>query len=314
MGMFLCKLWPYLFGGLIGWLLSGLLARRFKFQEKPTQLVVEKIVEKNVDNPVHLQRISSLEKELGEVRGAVVASDNTSLLADKDREIGDLKSRLATIEKELAKARSGAAGNVGAGLVGGAAAVAAAGVKDNKAEVEKKDQEIGDLKSRLAALEKDLAGHQGDAQKLRQEADNLKQETTKYRDEADKLKQESAKYRDEAEGLQRKLDTIQRDYIPVPQIDLAAAKAAGLEISSATDFTVIEGIGPKINELIHAEGINTFLELSRTDVAVLQNILDKAGPAYKLAVPTTWAQQAEYVVYNRWQSLKKWQDELDHGQ
>jgi len=62
---FLCKLWPYLAGGLIGWLAAGWLARRFRNSEPP----VERIVEKRIDNPEHLALISKLENENKDISG-----------------------------------------------------------------------------------------------------------------------------------------------------------------------------------------------------------------------------------------------------
>jgi len=40
-------------------------------------------------------------------------------------------------------------------------------------------------------------------------------------------------------------------------IDLAAAKAAGFKIKNADDLTVIEGIGPKINDLLSSRNCKT---------------------------------------------------------
>lgn len=95
--------------------------------------------------------------------------------------------------------------------------------------------------------------------------------------------------------------------------DLAAAKAAGFDIRKADDLTVIEGIGPKINELLINDGIKTFAQLSETQVAVIQNILDKAGPRFALAKPGTWPQQALLAAENRWAELKTLQDNLKGG-
>ena len=67
--VFLCKLWPYLAGGLIGWLLAGWFARRLKNSGPQTEKIVEKVVEKSVDNPQHLSLISKLESENKEISG-----------------------------------------------------------------------------------------------------------------------------------------------------------------------------------------------------------------------------------------------------
>lgn len=95
--------------------------------------------------------------------------------------------------------------------------------------------------------------------------------------------------------------------------DLAAAKAAGFNIRKADDLTVVEGIGPKINELLLNDGIKTFAQLAATNVSVIQAILDKAGPSFALAKPGTWPQQAALAAENRWAELKVLQDNLKGG-
>lgn len=95
--------------------------------------------------------------------------------------------------------------------------------------------------------------------------------------------------------------------------DMAAAKAAGFAIRKADDLTVVEGIGPKINELLNADGIKTFAQLAAAAVPAIQTILDKAGPRFALAKPGTWPQQAALAAENRWAELKKLQDNLKGG-
>ncbi len=96
-------------------------------------------------------------------------------------------------------------------------------------------------------------------------------------------------------------------------LDKAAAKAAGFKIKGPNDLTVIEGIGPKINQLFNNAGYHTFAEVSKMNTDTMQKILDDAGPRYRLARPDTWAKQAELAAENKWAELKAWQDELDHG-
>jgi predicted flap endonuclease-1-like 5' DNA nuclease len=96
-------------------------------------------------------------------------------------------------------------------------------------------------------------------------------------------------------------------------IDVVAARAAGLSIKGPDDLTVVEGIGPKIAELLHAGGITTFAALAGMSPAGLQAILDAAGPNFKLAVPATWPEQAALAAQNRWAELKVLQDKLNAG-
>jgi predicted flap endonuclease-1-like 5' DNA nuclease len=79
------------------------------------------------------------------------------------------------------------------------------------------------------------------------------------------------------------------------------------------DLKIVEGIGPKIEELYHAAGIKTWKELSETSAEKSQSILDAAGERYSIHNPGTWAKQALLAYEGKWQELKDWQDSLDGG-
>lgn len=95
--------------------------------------------------------------------------------------------------------------------------------------------------------------------------------------------------------------------------DAAAAKLAGFNIKKADDLTVIEGIGPKINTLFLDAGIQTFAQLAKATVPEMRTILDNAGPRYRIANPSTWAEQAALAADNKWAELKTLQDVLSAG-
>ncbi len=96
-------------------------------------------------------------------------------------------------------------------------------------------------------------------------------------------------------------------------IDLAAAKAAGFVLKNANDLTVVEGIGPKINELFNNASIKTFAQLAGASVPQMRKILDDGGPRFRIANPSTWAQQSALAAANKWTELKKMQDALSGG-
>lgn len=79
------------------------------------------------------------------------------------------------------------------------------------------------------------------------------------------------------------------------------------------DLKRIEGIGPKIAELLNEAGIYTFAQLADTDAADVEQILEKAGPRYKLADPASWAQQAKLAALADWTALEALQDTLKGG-
>lgn len=79
------------------------------------------------------------------------------------------------------------------------------------------------------------------------------------------------------------------------------------------DLKIVEGIGPKIEELLHQAGIKTWLALSETSADRLKEILHEGGPNFQIHDPSTWPQQAALAHAGQWEELKKWQDELDAG-
>lgn len=79
------------------------------------------------------------------------------------------------------------------------------------------------------------------------------------------------------------------------------------------DLKKIEGIGPKIAEILVNAGIPTFEALSNTDAAKVKEILSEAGNRYKMHDPTTWPTQAKMAAEGKWDELKVWQDEHDGG-
>ena len=79
------------------------------------------------------------------------------------------------------------------------------------------------------------------------------------------------------------------------------------------DLTKVEGIGPKIKELLNNDGIWSFNQLSLSPTSRLQRVLDNAGPAYTVHNPRTWSAQARLADEGHWEDLKIWQDHLKGG-
>jgi DNA-directed RNA polymerase subunit beta' len=96
-------------------------------------------------------------------------------------------------------------------------------------------------------------------------------------------------------------------------IDVAAAKAAGFDLKGPDDLESVEGIGPKIAQLLRQHGIATFVQLASASPAEISAILQRGGPDFRIANPGTWPEQAGYCVRNDWAGLKKLQDRLTAG-
>lgn len=92
-----------------------------------------------------------------------------------------------------------------------------------------------------------------------------------------------------------------------------AAAAKPKAATKPDDLKKIEGIGPKIAELLVNAGIPTFSDLASASTDKIREILDAAGSRYRIANPTTWPQQAQLAAEGKWDELKVLQDKLDGG-
>ena len=95
--------------------------------------------------------------------------------------------------------------------------------------------------------------------------------------------------------------------------DAQAAKTAFGKAIKEDDLKVVEGIGPKIEEMFQKDGIKKWKTLSETSVASCQDILNKGGERYKVHDPSSWPMQAKMCYEGKWKELLKWQEEHDHG-
>ena len=73
----------------------------------------------------------------------------------------------------------------------------------------------------------------------------------------------------------------------------AEEKAAETDVVEADDLKKIEGIGPKLEEVFNAAGINTYAELASSSVEKLSEILESAGSRYASKDPAPWIEQAK---------------------
>lgn len=103
--------------------------------------------------------------------------------------------------------------------------------------------------------------------------------------------------------------------------NLAAMKAnnpAGLKKKAKhptdpTNLKIVEGIGPKIEQLLKKGGINNWQDLAEATLERLQELLDAAGERYRIHDPNTWSNQATLAAAGKWKELDKYQDELKGG-
>lgn len=166
---------------------------------------------------------------------------------------------------------------------------------------------VGGLKTKIASLTTDN-------DELNAKVSGLNADLT---DQRVKLTQRDA----EIENLTAQLKKAKNDLIICEaernNLRIAAPKPATVMFAGVKvkydDLKIVEGIGPKIADLLIDAGIKTWKALAETPVAKIQEILDAAGPKYQIHDPGTWPEQSRMADDGEWDALKKYQDELKGG-
>lgn len=132
-------------------------------------------------------------------------------------------------------------------------------------------------------------------------------------------------YEDIAQWDNNKIDSVTSsiEYIPgrIQKDDwvgqaanlISSTEKASPAPSKKDDLKRIEGIGPKIADVLNAADINTWATLAATEPSKLKEILENAGDRFRMHSPYTWPLQARLAAAGRWEELDEYQEELKGG-
>lgn len=168
--------------------------------------------------------------------------------------------------------------------------------------------EIDDLKNKNNRLRADL-------ESLQVKADNCEKELGRVNELNEALNGKLNKMYVELENCEKESAALSNRLLSYEKVsfDSDAAKAAMGKAVKEDDLTVVEGIGPKISELLKDAGIASWSALSATTVDKLRDLLKEAGSRFGVHKPDTWSRQAGMAARGEWKALKEWQDYLDGG-
>lgn len=153
------------------------------------------------------------------------------------------------------------------------------------------------------------------------ELDKLRDDLEACRKEREKQLSLSSSFKSDIDGWRNKYYSLQSDFdayklkftsavsLSIP-FDAELASSVFLKKITENELKIVEGIGPKIEELFHNAGIRTWKALSETSVEKCQQILDNASEKYRIHKPATWPKQCELAYLGKWSELKQWQDQL----
>lgn len=80
-----------------------------------------------------------------------------------------------------------------------------------------------------------------------------------------------------------------------------------------TNLEIIEGIGPKIKEVLNNARIVTFRDLATTPIYRIKDILDAGGSQFASHDPSTWVEQAMLAENGQWEQLEDLKNYLVAG-
>lgn len=177
---------------------------------------------------------------------------------------------------------------------------------------------VSSLQGRVTELE-------GTAASLNTKVDNLHTENTELRVKISQLEATGEEQTAQIRKLKNELLICEGERTDM-ETQLAAGSKGGKAAKAAEsvfvfagtkykkdDLKIVEGIGPKIEELLHKAGIYTWESLSESSPDRIKGILDQAGNTYAMHDPGSWPQQAGLAAAHDWDTLKKLQDELTAG-
>lgn len=98
-----------------------------------------------------------------------------------------------------------------------------------------------------------------------------------------------------------------------PTFDAAMAKNAMGKKIKENDLKIVEGIGPKIEELFHKFNIKSWKQLAESSADKCQEVLDSGGKQYRLHDPASWPMQAKMAHEGHWKQLAEWQEKHRAG-
>ncbi len=92
-----------------------------------------------------------------------------------------------------------------------------------------------------------------------------------------------------------------------------AASIAGIGNGRKDDLKKLEGIGPKIEQVLNTAGIQNYDQLAAMSPDAIKPLLEAAGNQFRMHDPKSWPYQAELAAKGEWDRLQEYQNLLISG-
>jgi predicted flap endonuclease-1-like 5' DNA nuclease len=174
------------------------------------------------------------------------------------------------------------------------------------------------LRQRRDELETEVKGLNTTVGKLTEEGTDLRVQLTQADAQLEDRKATISKLRSDLIIVESERNLLRGE----PKAEGKGGKSAKAHVEKVTflgvdynwdDLKIVEGIGPKIEDLLLNAGIKTWKALAGTSETLLTQMLDEAGPRFQMHNPATWPEQARMADAGDWDALEKYQEELKGG-
>ncbi|NBA84266.1 hypothetical protein GVN16_00750 [Emticicia sp. CRIBPO] len=189
---------------------------------------------------------------------------------------------------------------------------------------------LEDLKKNLKEKEKGKKKEKGEGKKEKDKKEEKKDKDKKHKGEDKKGEKDKKKDKDHKKDKDKKPEKVSKEEVAVPEVKAKAepvVKAAAPQsapaakpavakkpvVKKSDDLKIVEGIGPKIEEILKAYKITTFASLAKSEPLLLKEILSNSGSRFKMFDPTSWPKQAQLAVDGKWEELEQLKNTLKAG-
>lgn len=199
-------------------------------------------------------------------------------------------------------------------------------IKDWEDKYTKSQEDISNLKTRYANVDKEIGKAEREATEWKIKYNALKQQTGGLKGDvvgtsaivssmAAKTEAPKEEVKEEKPVVEETQNEVKAESTPVVEevSTPAPVKKSPFSKIAQDNLQIVEGIGPKMEEVLKTNGIVDFTTLAGKSKEDLRAILDKYEGKYKIIDPTTWPQQAKLASDKEWENLIQLQKDLDGG-
>ena len=226
-------------------------------------------------------------------------------IQEKDGSISNLKDDLAVLEEKNQNETTRAVN-------------AEKAIEELQGAIEQKDGSIVKLEDDNAGLEAKLNDFTVRAEETKKRIAELKGVVKEKDNSLKLLKKDLSSLDKENKGSIARADKAENIIVELEKtIDERGQEVSSREArirAMQDNFAILDGIGPKVSNVLRSAGITSFARLADTDFDKITDILMKENPSLtRLTDPSTWPAQARLAADGDWEGLKELQESIKEG-